>query len=239
MNNLTKLALGLVAVASVQAASAATLVQYTFTGTDNATRQTPTVSGSNFTAGNFVFGAGLSGGSGFSGPNGSPAPSAYSFANVTTEAVSATSTDYFAFTVTPETGYAFDLNSLSFSYTINTATGTVTTESGTWTLRSSVDGFAADIASFSKAAVFGQNNGWVSTGSVSLTSSAYQNLGPVEFRIFLTDNATSSTWSMRIDNVLLDGAVVTAIPEPASVALLAGGAILGVAASRRRRHGRA
>lgn len=239
MKNLAKLALGLAAAASVQAAFSAVLVQYNFTGADTPTRLAPTVLGSDVTASNFLFGAGIAANA-LSGTNGNPAPSAFATSNVITEAISATSTDYFAFTVTPGSGLALNLDSLTFSYTYNNnGTVTVAGESANISVRSSVDNYATSIASFTKGAIFGQNNGWTQSGSISLTSVEFQSLSGVEFRFFLEDNSASSAYAIRVDNFVLNGAAVTAVPEPSSVALLAGGAILGAAALRRRRHARA
>lgn len=239
MKHLAKLALALAAAASVQTASAAVLVQYAFTGADTATRLTPTSVSSDVTASNFLFGAGI-GANALSGTNGNPAPSAFATSNVITEAISATSTDYFAFTVTPSSGLALNLDSLTFSYTYNNnGTVAVAGESANISVRSSVDNYATSIASFTKGAILGQNNGWTQSGSISLTSGQFQNLSGVEFRFFLEDNSTSSVYAIRVDNFVLNGVTASAIPEPSSVALLAGGAILGAATLRRRRQVRA
>ena len=185
MNTLTKLALGFSALGLAQAASAAVLVQYNFTGADTATRLAPTVVGVDLTAGNFLFGAGITN-SALSGTNGNPAPSAFATSSLITEAISASSTDYFAFAVTPNAGKVLNLESISFSYTYNNnGSVAVAGESANLSLRSSADGYSTSITSFTKGAIFGQNNGWTQSGSIALTSGAFQNLSGVEFRLFL------------------------------------------------------
>lgn len=221
--------IGLLPAAS---ASASNLVNYTFTGSV----YTPTSSDPGVVGSSVTFGSGLTS-QGISGANGSPAPSLYVFANVIDEVVSATSNDYVTFTVTAADGYTINLSAFSFSYTVNSSTATPTTESGTFTVRSSIDSYADNIASFDKAAVSGQNNGWTSTGDISLSGSSYQGLTSITFRIFLSDNIATSQYAMRIDNLLLTGAAVSSVPEPSSVALIGGVVSLVAVAFRRKRSG--
>ncbi|MDF3058468.1 MAG: hypothetical protein K0R17_2683 [Rariglobus sp.] len=233
MKKLTRFALVLAAAALAQTASAVTLVQYSFTGADTAARLAPTTTGSGLTASNFLFGAGVTA-SAFSGVNGNPAPSAFATSAFITEAISATSTDYFAFNVTANAGSVLNLQSISFSYTYNNnGSVAVVDESANFSLRSSVDNYATSITSFTKAAILGQNNGWTQTGSISLTSGLFQNLDGVQFRLFVEDNSGSSAYAVRVDNFVLSGEVA-AIPEPSTYAVLAGGVALGLVVFRRR-----
>lgn len=228
MKNLRYCIAGLLSAAVVSAADLAT---YSFTGSLYTPVEADNLSGSAVT-----FGSGL-GSQGISGVNGIPAPSLYVFCNVIDEAVSATSNDYVTFTIAADEGYRLNLSALSFSYTVNTSTETPAGEMGTFAVRSDVDAYAANIASFDKAAVAGQNNGWVSTGSISLSSGVYQGKEAITFRIFLNDNIATNKYSMRIDNILLTGDVVeaTVIPEPSLAAMLAGAGVLLLAGARRRR----
>jgi hypothetical protein len=112
--------------------------------------------------------------------------------------------NYFAFTVTANSGHHLDLSSLIFDAR---GAGNGGPPSG-FQLRSSLDGFTANIASGSLS------GSWGSSGSLNLSGSAFQNLSTITFRIYGVDN--NNNGDIQIDNVILDG---VAAPEPATVAL--------------------
>jgi len=130
---------------------------------------------------------------------------------------------YFSFIVTPDVGQTMDLNSLAFDF------GATNSSASNWqsrySVRSSLDGFTSTLS-------FGEN--LVNTGgaldlqnaSLSL-GSAFDNLtSSVTFRIYAYGQPVSglqqSSQVWRLDNIVLDG-TISAIPEPSTYALLAGG----------------
>lgn len=152
-------------------------------------------------------------------------------------ATSITSNDFITFSVTVAAGRQLDLSSLTFKLGASTgASGAYTTNA---VLRTSVDGFAADVGSpvsFSLGA--NVSTATFADKSVTLTDSAFQGLtGTVTFRLYFADNLASTDTFTRVDALALNGAVntVSAVPEPASGAALAGAAVLAAAAASRRR----
>jgi hypothetical protein len=81
----------------------------------------------------------------------------------TTPAQAVANNQYFQFTVTPETGFELDLSSLTFDATSNTP------PSG-WVLRSSLDGFATDLATADVPTSFPT----LTPVSIDLTGAAFQ-----------------------------------------------------------------
>jgi hypothetical protein len=123
---------------------------------------------------------------------------------------------YFQVTVTPSTGYYLVLNSISFTLrrsTLGTAAG-----SGpyTWSLRSSVDGFTADLLT-------GTTTTSYQTFSLTLPA-AFQTLpGTVTFRIYGFNQTTSSGGSNRFvtNNITLKGQAVSGTLAAQSITLSA------------------
>lgn len=146
---------------------------------------------------------------------------------------------YFSFTVTPNAlgvGESISLSSLTFDTISNNAAGVASGNLASFFVRTSLDGFTANIGdTFSQSfnsdtTVNAQNRSVTLTGLQGITSS-------VEFRIYVFDNTTNVNRTPRVDNVVLNGLIVTAVvPEPASAASLAGIGMLGAAGLRRRRH---
>lgn len=139
---------------------------------------------------------------------------------------------YIGFTVTAGSGYELDLSALSFNYGAQAASGSYTQ---TLSLRTSADGFAADLAgtySSNPLASNGNNASTPQSASFDLSGAAFQNLSSLEVRIYLVNSASSNNYISRTDNVLLTGDVA-AIPEPKTlwIAGLLGAMIL----MRRRR----
>jgi hypothetical protein len=107
-------------------------------------------------------------------------------------------TEYYSFSVTPATCYALDLNQLNFTHRVSNTAGMATVH-----VRSSLDGFAADIYSMTFTATAVDV-----IESVTLPSAFDAVSGPVEFRFYIT-NATASTGAYRHDNVSLVGNINT------------------------------
>lgn len=218
------LALLLTALAAAAPADAAVIAQYSFTGNaDLATSSPATSQDPNVTAGSFIKGAGLANSfAGVSGSFGNPSPGWFVRENQTDQAVSASSTDYIGFTVTPNVNNALNLTNLTFNYAyVSTTAGDPLTNVGSWTYRSSLDSFASDISGgvFSSTVQLQSSFTWLN-GTVDLSGAQFQNLTtPIEFRIYVTDNGNTTTRTLRNDNFILNGAVVS-VPEPSTKALL-------------------
>jgi hypothetical protein len=132
--------------------------------------------------------------------------------------------DYFTFTVTESGGNFLNLSgtgALTFQYGR-------TASAFSWAVRSSVDSFAADIATGSAAAADTWNN-----ASINLSSS-FDTLTSVEFRILVWDGGANGNGSHGyLDNVVLNG-LTTPIPEPMNISLVAFAVgLVGVGLGRR------
>jgi len=134
------------------------------------------------------------------------------------------STKYFSFTVTPTAGYQMNLTDLNFDCSL---TSDYADKWGTWQVRTSVDGFVADVGS--AITLTAPSTAWT-TKTIDLSGPAFQGLGSLEVRLYTSASETSSNLVLRTDNITLGGGVV---PEPAALALLG----LGAAALLRRRKG--
>ena len=115
---------------------------------------------------------------------------------------------YYEFTVTPSAGYTMNLTSLVFDEWQNdTGTGT---GNYFWTVRSSLDSYAADIqapTSVAQVNVSGDNNGSITTGNtVTLPGSFSALTSAVTFRFYAYD-VSVNTMDWGIDNVVLNGTV--------------------------------
>lgn len=140
-------------------------------------------------------------------------------------------TGYFSFTVTADEGFFLSLESLQVK-TAATA-GTIYEFNGTIEIRSSVDGFAAPLATYSQTSTSGTGASEYTQREVEFTGPEFQGLSEVTFRLHFYDdsNETGNTGVVhRIDDLVLNGTVV---PEAGTVGLagLAG----AVAMLRRRR----
>ena len=125
---------------------------------------------------------------------------------------------YYTFTVTPGTGGA-SWNSLAFDLADFDAAG-IDDGPTAFAVRSSVDGFTADLLSGDVGVTF-------TTDTVPLDVTA---TAPVEYRIY-GYAAGSTEGLLQVDNVVL----ANAVPEPAAAtALLAAAAFLGGCLLRRR-----
>ena len=230
----------LAAAASVligSSAQAAVLASYEFTGADAAARAVATTSAADLTAGSFSFASAFSDDVTASRAGFSSGGNIFARVTATTASDltgSITANEYVTVTITPDSGFELNLTSVTvdLGYTNSLAAGVG--KSLSTSVFSSVDGFAAANVLGTKTFTAANNgtNYTYENLNIDLTGAAYQNLsGPLEFRIYLYDEANAITDTQpihRIDNFTLNGAV---IPEP-SAALLGS---LGILVLLRRR----
>lgn len=151
-----------------------------------------------FTLGQTVAGnitaSGIGRGSGISGNAGS---NRYNAANWSTGSMDMN--DYFEFTFTPAAGYEIDFT--SFVYTAQKSG----TGPSSYAFRSSVDGFVSNIGSPGQT-----------SGNISLTAAAYQNIsGPITFRYYAW-GASGSTGTYSINDFSFNGNVSLAVSNAIS-----------------------
>lgn len=115
-----------------------------------------------------------------------------------TEAVS--ESQYFAFTVTAAAAYNLYLHSLVFDGARGGATGT-----RGYVVRSSVDGYAANLAAADFVAQVSTPP--MDTVRVDLTGSSYQGLSAVTFRIYAYSSG-GTTLTVAFDDVTVNGAAI-------------------------------
>ena len=130
----------------------------------------------------------------------------------TTAATAVSNNQYFQFTVGANAGYALNLSDLSF----DAGRGGSSTPRG-WVLRSSIDGFAANIATAAIPTV----QPTMTPFSVALSASPYQGLlSPVTFRIYGYSPAAPGVGNY-FDNLTLNGLAiqVQAVPIPGAMAM--------------------
>jgi hypothetical protein len=136
-------------------------------------------------------------------------------------ATALSSNAYFSFTVTPNTQQMLNLNSLFAELGVNTSAGFSQSYTGDWFVRSSIDGFSANLATATASVtgftdVDGDAVGDMNLIPVLIDLSAAQFQGllnPVEFRFYISDNSAVTGAFVRMDNVVLRGTALT-IPEP-------------------------
>ncbi len=122
-----------------------------------------------------------------------------------TSASSLDPNDYFSFSITPESGYALSLTSLILDEQ----------RSGTgirnWSVRSSLDSFSSDLATFSVP-----DNTSLRSDQTTTLGGAFTDLpSSIEFRIY-GYNAEGSAGTWRLDNVRVNGSLTSAavsVPE--------------------------
>lgn len=219
---------------------AATLVHYQFpAGAD-----TPTTTAANVTAS--VMGINNLGTVGSDAGFSSSATNAFVRASVTaaTQTDAVNNNNSFSFTITPGSGFEFDLSQLTINVGNQVTPGSFTSS---FFLRSSRDGFAADIPILSASGAGITFSGGVATRTTStngtttgnlltldLSAALYQNISTTTtFRIYVIDASSASGAISRFDNVLVDGTIAS-VPEPSTWALAAvGGMLLARRRSRR------
>lgn len=147
----------------------------------------------------------------------------------TTESAAVSNDDSWSFTVTPNPGAAVSLTSLDFQHGNNSqATGVSFTSN--FVVRSSLDGFVANLGTGVYSRTTSSTTSTFSTANIDLTGAEFQNLtAPITFKIFEFDASTNSQDIARLDNVVLNG---TSVPEPSGLMAVAAGA--GAMLKRRR-----
>jgi hypothetical protein len=134
--------------------------------------------------------------------------------------------DYYGFSLRPEGDSILQLGSLQLS---ERRSGTGIRQ---WSVRSSLDGFTGDLASFEVP-----DSDATRTGQTVLLGEGFNSLvDSVEFRIY-GYGAETGTGTWRIDDVQVFG-TVSPVPEPREYGIMAAGALLGHAAWRRMRRRR-
>lgn len=208
--------------AGFQSANAAVLANYNFNSSNgNSSDTDPDSTASAFTA------TGLT--TSYLDPN-FVAGDTIAVRATTASMASTISTDYYSFTITPTAGNRLSLSgtaALTFQYARNTGFGGA---EFSWAVRSSLDGFTANIAT---GATTGSGT-WFNA-SVNLGAGFdFEDGTAVTFRIYVADGtANSATAYGYLDNVVLNG-TVSVIPEPVNVALgVFGLCAVGFAAGRR------
>jgi hypothetical protein len=124
--------------------------------------------------------------------------------------------DYFTFMLTPDNGFSLQLTSLAYNGQ-KSGTGP-----GTFALRSSLDGFTANIGS---PAITGN--------LIDLSAPEYQEItGSIEFRLYAW-GGTAAAGTYSVNDFVFEGIVNAAVPEPATATLLGFG-LLGLGTRRKR-----
>lgn len=138
---------------------------------------------------------------------------------------------YFQFVLTPDAGYQLDLNAITLDFGASRGGGAPNSFTSNLLLRSSVDGYANDIASTPTPVTITNTTStltWLTGVSFDLSGPAYDNVSaPLTFRMYIFDNSqkleeadkTANGMITRLDNITVDGAV-SVIPEPGTLALL-------------------
>jgi hypothetical protein len=107
---------------------------------------------------------------------------------------------YYQFTLTPNAGYRIDFSSFAFNSQISSLTGP-----NAWAVRSSLDGFTANIGSPTSATA-------VTLSTISLSAATYQGItSAITFRIYGW-GATSATSTFSINDFVFNGNVFVAPP---------------------------
>jgi len=116
------------------------------------------------------------------------------------------SSSFLALTLTPATGYSGTVTAIGF--------GSRSTPSGptTLSLRSSGDGYATDVASFSALT----NGTWAYFTNSFSTSVSISSSSPLTLRLYGSGASTATAGTWRIDDLQLD---VVVVPEPAAIVL--------------------
>lgn len=214
-------------------AAQAQLVVFNFTGTSPG-QNTPWTSTSTLASGITLTGWTLGNVTGNVANNRFTATSWDSTTNGTFSTASAGG-DYITFSITPTSGNQLNLSGATITYTLqNSANGP-----DYYSVRSSIDSFGSDLSASSAALNQGGTNTPSSTSLTLPSSVAYTGLtNTVEFRIYGWGAGVGSG-TMSVNAWSMTGSV-SAVPEPATYAVILGGVVLaGTLWQRRRMRGAA
>ena len=116
------------------------------------------------------------------------------------------SSSFLALTLTPATGYSGTVTAIGF--------GSRSTASGptTLSLRSSADGYAADVASFSPSIT----SNWAYFTNSFVNPVQFSSSSPLTLRLYGSGGSSANSGNWRIDDLQLD---VVVVPEPAAIVL--------------------
>jgi len=116
------------------------------------------------------------------------------------------SSSYMAVTLTPAAGYSGTVSAVGF--------GSRSTPSGptTLSLRSSADGYAADVASFSPSTT----SNWAYFTNSFVNPVQFSSSSPLTLRLYGSGGSSATSGNWRLDDLQLD---VIVVPEPAAVVL--------------------
>lgn len=116
------------------------------------------------------------------------------------------SSSYMAVTLTPAAGYSGTVSAIGF--------GSRSTPSGptTLSLRSSADGYAADVASFSPSTT----SNWAYFTNSFVNPVQFSSSSPLTLRLYGSGGSSVPSGNWRLDDLQLD---VVVVPEPAAVVL--------------------
>jgi hypothetical protein len=160
----------------------------------------PSTNPTNGTASSVTVSSGLAATSYVTGVGGAPGKA------ITTSGFLSSATDftkYYQFSITPNGGFNMNLSAVTFQ------TQRSNTGPATWVLRSSLDGYASNIATGSVPTAFAQQ-----TSGVLTSNPAYQGISSETiFRIYGL-SATSTGGTMRIDNLIIEGSTAPASTAP-------------------------
>lgn len=131
---------------------------------------------------------------------------------------------YFSFEIEPVAGTPLSLSNLTFLSA--TTAGSEYAFTGTVFVRSSVDGFATDLAEFTRSSTTATTAANYVSRAVDLSGAAFQNLtAPVTFRLYFWDDSSTLTSTNTGVVHRVDDIIVNSVPEPGSVGLLGLGAL--------------
>lgn len=128
--------------------------------------------------------------------------------------------DYFAFTVTANSGYQLYLN--TYTLTLESELFIRTGTTGNWALRSSLDNYAANLTTGALPADWGQVG-------YTFNNASWNNLSSVGFRVYFWDSVNTTDEFIRFDSVTLNGVSggsgVSAVPEPTTWGMIGFGVV--------------
>jgi len=159
---------------------------------------------------------GLSASSGGVSSPGNPGGSFFFYKNDVAQGTAPDLTKYIEFTISANPGYVLNLN--GFALTFDTRTPGTDANRTSWAVRSSVDGYNANLSSGQG----GSGSTWAGA-TVSFSGTAFNGLSSITLRIYAYDPPPQNE-EMYVDNIQVTG--LTAVPEPVNLAL----GVFGVAA---------